>query len=112
MKKKIIAMIGAVILCLCMGTSAFAETTSADYGYGCGMYGVGYSLMWDSDGNFLDRESFEAKLDSLIDNGVISEDDRDYYLERYDWCSANGGGAAGVRGGGCGMGRGCRRGRA
>ncbi|MDR1703645.1 MAG: hypothetical protein LBS19_03030 [Clostridiales bacterium] len=112
MKKKIIAMVGAVVLCLSMATSAFAATAPAGYGYGCGMYGAGYSLMWDEDGNFLDQESFEANLDKLIEDGVISEYDRDYYLERYEWCSTNGGGAAGTRGGGCGMGRGrgCGRG--
>jgi hypothetical protein len=105
MKRKIIAMAGALVLCLSMATSAFAATAPAGYGYGCGMYGAGYSLMWDEDGNFLDQESFEANLDKLIEDGVINEDDRGYYLERYEWCSTNGGGGCGM-----GRGRGCGRG--
>lgn len=107
MKKKMFVMICAVVLCLAAATSVFAAGVPAGYEYGCGMYGAGYSLMWGEDGKFLDQESFEANLDKFIKDGLIHEDDRDFYMERYNWCSANGGGSAGIRGGGYGMGRGC-----
>ncbi len=127
MRKQCIAMVGAAVLCVSISTAAFAATTAVNYGNGCGICVTGDSLMWDEDGNFLNRESFESALDRLIEDGTICEEDRDYYLERYEWCSTYGGGAvgihsgyagtrrgasgisgraAGTRGGGCGMGRG------
>ncbi len=107
MKKRIIAMACAAVLSLSAALPAFAAFTPSGYGYGCCAQGTGYGLMRDEDGNFFDREVFEAKLDSLIEAGEISEDDRDYYVEMYEWCAGNGGGI-GVRGRGrgCGIGRG------
>lgn len=102
MKKRLITLIGAAILVLGMATAAFAAapaTTSASYG-SCG---GGYRLMWDQDGNFLDAEAFEDNLDKLIEDGFILAEDKDYYLERYEWCATYGGGS--TRGCGRGMGR-------
>lgn len=113
MKKKLIAMVGVAALCFSMAASAFATTlaaspatTNANYGYG--FCGGGYSLMWDQDGNFFDQSAFEENLDELIESGLIHEDDREYFMERYEWCAANGGGAAGFRGGCGGRGMGYR----
>lgn len=114
MKKKLIAIVGTAILALAITatsllaavpTAAAPVAYSGGYGY-CGR--GGYGLMWDADGNFLDKDSFEANLDVLIEDGYILSEDRDYLLEMYDWCSTNGSGATGVRGGcgGRGMGRG------
>jgi hypothetical protein len=107
MKKRIIAVIGAALLCVSIAATAFAADvqTAPAVGYGCGgyacgMHGEGYSLMRDADGNLLDKEAFEANLDSLIGEGVISESDRDFYVERYELCLENGGLPA------CGMGMG------
>jgi hypothetical protein len=73
--------------------------------FGCGMGGLG-GLMWDENGNFLDKDVFEKKIDSLIKDGTIAASDKEYFMERYDWCQTNGGGAMGVRGGGGCCGRG------
>jgi len=43
--------------------------------------------MWDDDGiTFLSREAFEARVDDLIAQGLISSTDRAAFMERYDWC--------------------------
>lgn len=73
------------------------ERCPAGMGQGLGFRLGGFGLMWAEDGTFLDREAFEARLDALIAEGLISEADRAAFLERYDWCAANGGGAAGER---------------
>lgn len=110
MKKKIIVIMGAALLALGTTATSFAAapvTSSAGYGF-CG---GGYGVMWDQDGNFLDKDAFEANLDKLIEDGYILSENKDYFLERYDWCSDYGSGATGVRGGcgGRGMGWGmCR----
>lgn len=102
MKKKVIIVMGVLVLALSLSITAFAAVPAAPsdgYGNGYGFCGGGYSLMWDQDGNFLDKDAFEANLDKLIEDGYILSEDRDYFLDRYDWCAENGGGAIGVRGG-------------
>ena len=59
---------------------------------------------WDSDGNFLSRADVEANLDAAVTAGTITAEDRDFLLERYDFCAAYGGGALGRRCGGAGRG--------
>lgn len=109
--KKLIAMIAAIILVLSLVTTSFAATPApaprAGAGYGwCG--GTG-GLMWDDDGKFLSREAFEENLNKAIEDGFIRSEDKGAFLEMYDYCAENGGGAYGTRGygmrGGCGMGR-------
>lgn len=107
MKKKIIAMVGVAVLALSITATSLAAAvpTASSAGYGYGYCGGGYSLMWDQNGNFLDEAAFTANLDKYIEDGYILSEDRDYYLERYSWCSTNGGGATGIRGGCGGRGR-------
>ena len=108
--KKITAIIFTVVLVFGLETAAMGNTTSsttpprAGYGQRCG----GTGIMWDENGNFLSKDAFDAKLDKLIKDGVLQKEYKEFYLERYDYCSTYGGGAIGVRGGGCG---GCKLGR-
>jgi len=60
--------------------------------------GVRGRLMWNEDGTFMCRESFETRLDELIVSGVISETDRDFFLERFDFCLQYRADARGIRG--------------
>ncbi|MDR2888840.1 MAG: hypothetical protein LBV33_03250 [Lachnospiraceae bacterium] len=98
MKKKFLLLAGTLALCLSMTMPALAAnnatTSPSGYGYGCG---VGYGFMWDDDGELLDQDTFEDQLDEMIDDGIIDEEDREDYLERYEWCTTYGG-AAGGRG--------------
>ena len=48
----------------------------------CGLSGA--HAMRGADGSFLDREAFEANLNALLENGIISEGLRDLLLERND----------------------------
>lgn len=115
MKKKLIAIVGVALLVVSMATAAYAAVKPAPVApaAGNGFCGGGGGLMWDEDGNFLDKEAFEANVDKLIEDGFVVAEDKDALLELYDWCAAYGGGATGTRGGGCGMGRGmdCGMGR-
>ncbi|MDR2939238.1 MAG: hypothetical protein LBV08_02845 [Clostridiales bacterium] len=112
MKKKIIAAAGAVILCLSFATTAIAAPLRNGSCGGTGVCGLGIGggagLMLDANGNFLDREAFEDKLDALIKAGVINEVDRGAYIAQYEWCAIYGIGSTGGTpvGGGCGAGRG------
>ncbi len=103
--KKTLVILCAVVLVFGMTVSAFAveaPTVRPGNGYGCGMGGYG-GFMWDDEDNFLDREAFEEKLDQYIEDGIIAAEDKDAYLEQYDYCAEYGGGSVGVRGGaGCG----------
>lgn len=115
MRKKIAALTMVAALVLGLSTTAlaslvFANTTSANAatsanefrgcgrGGGVGMMGLG-GMMWDDDGNFLTREAFIERLDSLIADGQIAANQRDFFIERYDFCGTYGGGATGTRGG-------------
>lgn len=62
-------------------------------------------MMWDEDGNFLTREAFEARLNEWIADGRIPARNREFMLERFDWCADYGGGATGARGRCGGFGR-------
>ncbi len=90
--KKLIITATVVLAMFSMATTSFAAPVrNAGSGYGgCG--GYGYSLMRDTDGSFLSKETFEERLDSYIADGYIREADRDYYVQRYDFCVTNGGG--------------------
>ncbi len=108
MRKKLISLVSVAVLALSMATVAFAapanlqyKTEAAAYG-ACG--GLGYDLMRDANGNFLNKEDFEANLDKAIADGDIASADRGYYVEMFDYCVANGGsfGGRGFGGRGCG----------
>ena len=89
-------------------TTIMANTNSQTISTRCVGRGNGMMLqgmMRDNNGNFLTREAFEARLDSWIRDGIINERDRTFFLDRFDWCFENGGGAIGPRGG-CGNNRG------
>ena len=73
-----------------------------------GIQGVGFNFFWDSDGNFLDRETVEASLDDAVAQGTITGLQRDLILERYDWCLAYGCGGLGLGRGFNGAGRNMR----
>lgn len=106
MSKKLISLAIVLVLTLSMATTAFAAPIGGGK-YGAGGYGacggLGYSLMRDADGNFLSQEDFEANLDKAIDDGYILESDRQYYVDMFSYCVANGGfGGCGGRGRGRG----------
>ena len=107
MKKKILAVAAVAVLTLSMSVTAFAQTVP----YQGRMMGnanqsrtyamPGYGFMMDENGNFvdretfeanLDRETFEANLDRAIANGEIRAEDRDFYTQMFDWCTTGGGG--------------------
>ena len=110
--KKVVSLVAAAVMVTAMSVTAFANDaptmpaapivpgfSGCPFG-GWGM--AGYGIMWDEDGTtFLDRSDFEARVDDLIAQGLISESDRDAFMERYDWCAVNGGGAFGRGSGGC-----------
>ncbi len=101
MGKKLISVAIIAVFALTMATTAFAASP-VSRGYGnCG--GYGYSLMRDADGNFFSEEAFEENLDKAIADGYILEADRQYYVDMFENCVANGG----IGRGGCG-GRGAR----
>jgi len=115
MTKRAMTMMAAV---MAVGIMVITSTTVMANDFrgpgGCPGRGLGSQMggmMWDEDGNFLTREAFEERLDGWIDAGLFRSQDRDFMLERFDWCSSNGGGATGVRGacGGFGSGRNASR---
>ena len=110
---RILAFICAVVMMFSLSLPAFAAEApilGPGIGYGCGMGGyVGF--MCDDNGIFLDREAFEEKLDKYIEDGIIAAEDKDAYLEQYDYCAEYGCGSIGVGGRGRGCGRGMGRGR-
>ena len=55
-----------------------------------GIPGAGFNFFWDSNGNFLDRETVEANLDDAVAQGTITAAQRDLLIERFDWCLAYG----------------------
>ena len=66
-----------------------------------------YGLLWDDNGNLISREAYEERLDNAIEDGILRDGDKAVYLERYDYCAANGGVCPRVSGrgrGGCGRG--------
>ena len=101
MKKKLLVVFMActLLITLALPVSALAAPLPVRGGY-CG------GLMWDDDGNFLDRDAFEERLDKAIEDGFIPSGDRDYCLEMYDYCIGGG-----MYGGGAYGGRGCCGGR-
>lgn len=119
MKKKLIAIALITVFALTMSITAFAAQNGRGAGMGrgagacgnqngtglgLGICGGGYALMWDADGNFVDRETFEANLDKAINDGLLSSAIKEDYLSMYDYCAEYGCGELGVRrAGGCGM---------
>ena len=109
--KKIMAWTLVVVFTLGFTvTATAAEVTPRGAGFGRGIcWEVGvqyacYNFFWDEDGNFLSRESVEVNLNNAVENGEITAAQRDLLLERYEFCAAYGGGAAGVWCGGFGRG--------
>lgn len=117
MKKKIITVLGIAVLAIAMGTTALATTVldqpqkstaiaqtqqNCGFGRGGGMMSRNYGLMMDENGKLLDKEAFEAKLDAAIKDGTIKPEDKEFYIERYEACTANGGMMLGRKGRRCG----------
>lgn len=132
MKKRFIAIIAMALIAIVAFTVAASaagfgrgmrnlnvntqqSTTVSDTSYcACGngncigLGGICRDLMWDADGAIVSRDVFENNLSQAITDGIISADDKDYYIERYDYCLDNDGAFRTGCGGGRGMG-GCRR---
>ena len=71
MKKQTIIIICAMVLVLSMVT-VFATPD--------------VELHICENGKFIDREIYEVNLDAAINEGLIKEADREYYLYKYDYC--------------------------
>ena len=110
MNKKLATLAMAGVLTLGFGTSIFANQTitnlvptnqfninSRSCCFGGGMMGI-RGMMWDENGNFLERSTFSNRLDLFIIDGSISADSRDFFLEMYDFCATYGGGSNGIFG--------------
>lgn len=106
MTKLLASLLIAIVLI--MSLTVTASAAGPGYGFGCGGMGGCYSLMLDDNGALLDRDSFEAKLDKAIEDGLIDAEDKEAYLEMYDYCAENGCRSNNARGG---MGRGRGMGR-
>ncbi|GEM_PF-6244656 len=67
---------------------ALIESGQADDSYAeegcCGGDSVN---MIDDNGNLKDRETFAKELDEAVQNGDITEEDKEYYLYMYDQCA-------------------------
>ena len=96
--KKNAMMILAVVLVFRFAaiTAATAAPIAPRAGFRLGP--GGYGLMWDTDGNFISKDAFEANLDRMIDDGLLRAEDRESYLERYNFCATQGCGSIGARG--------------
>ena len=102
-KKAAVVMLGASMF---FGTVAATSTTAmanepVRFAVGCQVRATNCPLggmMWDEDGNFLTCEAFEERLDTWVAEGLITYQDRELMLERFDWCGQIGVGATGVRG--------------
>ncbi len=57
---------------------------SFDQGNCCGSGSVD---MLDENGNLKDLETFSKELDEAVQNGELTEDDKEYYLYMYDQCA-------------------------
>ena len=120
--KKMVAVVLVVALMLATSVTAFAAQPGGGgfrggaegaprWGMqesgGIGMWGAGSNFFWDADGNFLSRDAVVANLDNAVADGTITAAERDFLLERYDFCATSGGGAVGVRRGPIGGGAFC-----
>jgi len=66
--------------------TAFAQ----DAGAPGPMHGGGmHRLMWTADGNIVDRAELERRLDTAIENGFITEWQKERMLTMFDWRQAN-----------------------
>lgn len=97
MGKKITVLVVAVaaLFTMSMATTAFAagppfSNNTPPFGAGAGGYGI-YSLITDENGDFVSRDMFEANLDEAVADGTISAEDKESFLEMYDYRLANGG---------------------
>ena len=131
--KKLFALALVIVLTFGFTTTAFANDPwgargrgwcrgyeSADGAWGrgwCGGFGFADGT-WgcpfrDAQGGFLPRADISANLDALVEDGSITEAQRDLWLERFDsglmgWCGRGGRWQNGARGGGRGFGGGWR----
>ena len=113
--KKMFSVLLVIVLMLSFGTTVFASAAPAWGGGfmggrgpanaprwgmqasgGIGLWGAGFAMFWDANGNFLSRSVVEANLASAVANGDITAAERDFLLARYDFCATLGGGAVGV----------------
>ena len=104
MKKILVASL-VMVFVLSFATMAFAQprwNRSDDRGAFCvsGERGARGHHFWDAEGNLLSRAEVEANLDAMVISGTITALERDFLLERYDFCAVYG------FGGGFGCGRG------
>ncbi|MDF2589650.1 MAG: hypothetical protein K0S41_3491 [Anaerocolumna sp.] len=61
------------------------ENANTNSFIGCGS---GYGSMIDENGNFKDRDTYEQELNGYIDEGLITEEDKENYLSLYDLCAS------------------------
>ena len=103
--KKLMVLVLVLVFSLGLSTTVMAAPVGRGFcqGFGVqggfcwelGIQGAGFNFFWDSNGNFLDRETVEANLDDAVAQGIITAAQRDLILERYDWCLAYGCGGLG-----------------
>lgn len=100
--KKLIKVFTVVALVLALSVPVFAGFSGR-----CGVQRRAvincYSMIWDADGNLVERDTFEANIDQLIKDGYLLKENKDNYLDMYDYCAENANGQACpvYRGGGC-----------
>ncbi len=90
MRKKLIATISIMTMVYAMSTSVFASgfprMMSQNYNYSTN---YNYDLMLNENGDFLSIEDFEQRLDDAVENNLLLEDDKDFYLDMFDYCTNN-----------------------
>lgn len=102
MKKIFILLVLSLML---SATPVFAVGASPRFGCWGWSYGC---MMWSEQGTFLNRAEFEARIDDLINRGLLAYTQRQFMLDRYEfrlaygwfgYCRFGGGRGGGFRGG-------------
>ncbi len=92
MRKKLLITLSVMTMVTAMSTSVFARgysNNSPRMMYQNSNYSTGYGFMLDEDGDFLSEDEFEERLNYAIDNNLLDEDEKDFYLNMFDYCTSN-----------------------